>query len=86
MGLSDPKIVECTVRLKPTKRLLRMATAIHGPKFTADINARIFDAKIVNAVAQCIERSLAAGLKKDGTVDMREAAIFMIAEMRRNQL
>lgn len=86
MGMSDPKIVHVTGVARPSRRMRRMATAMHGKGFAMSIDSSIYDAKIVNAVAGALERALIAGTNTDGKLDMREAAIHLIQEMRRNQL
>ncbi len=64
----------------------RMAHAIHGTQMLTSINAMIEDAKAVAGVAALLERSLEAGMSADGRVDMKEAAIYFIRQMRGNQL
>lgn len=84
--MADTKVVHITGVARPSRRMRRMAEALHGKNFAMSIDSAIYDAKIVNAVAGAIERALVAGTNKDGNVDMREAAVHMIKEMRRNQL
>lgn len=85
MGMSDPKVVHRIVTLKPSKRLRRMAEAIHGKNFAMSIDSAIYDAKVVNAVAASLERAFEAGLTKDNRIDFKTAAVHMIKEMRENQ-
>jgi hypothetical protein len=86
MGMSDPKVVPIRAHLQPSRKMRRMAQAVHGASFASSMNSMLNDAAIVNAVAGAMERALQAGTNKDGKVDMREAAMHLIAEMRRNQL
>lgn len=69
----------------PTPLMRRMAIARHGPQGVATIDSMIEDAVAVNAMADLMGRALDATANKDGKADLKEAAMFVIKEMRRNQ-
>ena len=87
MGMSDPKVVPIrAATLKPSRRLRRMALALHGPGFLGSIADMTRDAVAVEALAAALDRALNAALSKDGRLDLRVAAEHLLGEMKRNQL
>jgi hypothetical protein len=83
--MADTKVVNISGVARPSRRMLNMALALHGPKFAQSIDAMVDDAKTVDALAGALDRALLAGTSKDGRVDMREAALALIKELRRHQ-
>jgi hypothetical protein len=83
--MADTKIAPISGVAKPSKRMLRIATALHGDKFCRSIGAMLNDAKAVDILAGVLDRALMAGLKSDGRIDLREAALHVIQELRRHQ-
>ncbi len=62
-----------------------MATALHGPGFAKSIDSMLEDAVAVNALAGMLDRAFEAGLSKDGRIDLKEAAMSLIKQMREVQ-
>ncbi len=83
--MADTKVVSIAGVARPTVRLRQMAAALHGNRMAEAIDSMVEDSKVVDALAGSIDRALIAGQTKDGRIDLRVAALTMLAEMRRNQ-
>ncbi len=62
-----------------------LANTLHGPGFIGSIDSMLEDAVAVNALADAIDRALIVGTSRDGRIDLKETAMALIKEMRRNQ-
>lgn len=82
MGKPFAKVVQIAGRCRPTPRLQRLATVLHGPQFATSINLMVEDSIAVNALAELLDRAMTACTTKDGRLDLREMAMFVIKEMR----
>ena len=83
--MADTKIVNISGVAKPSRKMRRIATALHGANFAASIDTMLEDAKAVKILAGCIDRALVAAVTKDGRIDLDIAALTLIQELRRNQ-
>lgn len=85
MGMSDTKTVQISGRGRPSRLMRRIAEARHGKEFSLSIDSMVEDAKAVDGLAQLLDRAFNHALSPTGSLDLKEAAIFMIREMRRSQ-
>ena len=83
--MSATKIAPISGVARPTPRMKHLATTLHGPGFASSIDSMLEDATAVNALAGALDRALVAGTAKDGRLDLQEAAMHLIKELRRNQ-
>jgi hypothetical protein len=83
--MADTKIVNISGVARPSRKLRRMAAALHGNRMADAIDSMVEDAKVVDALAGAIDRALLHATSKDGRIDLKEAALHMLGEMRRNQ-
>ena len=72
-------------RAKLTPKFRHQAEVLHGKGFALSIDAMVEDAVAVDALASLLDRAFSAALSKDGRLDLREAAMFVIREMRASQ-
>lgn len=85
MGMSDTRTVNVRGHGRPSRLMIRMALARHGKKFAHSVDSMLEDAVAVRAMAGLLDRAFNHALKGDGRLDLNDAAIYMIREMRRHQ-
>ena len=68
-----------------TPKFRHMAETLHGRGFARTIFEMAEDAVAVDALAGALDRAFNAGLSADGRLDLREAAMHLIREMKANQ-
>lgn len=85
--MADTKLAPISGVCRPSRRMMNIATVMHGSSFALRVDTMLEDATVVEKMAAMLDRAFDAGLAKDGTgrLDLRESAIFLIREMRRNQ-
>jgi hypothetical protein len=83
--MADTKTVQIAGHGRPSLLMRRIAHARHGKNFALSIDSMIEDATAVNALAALLDRAFNHALSPTGSLDLKEAAIFMIREMRRSQ-
>lgn len=68
-----------------TPKFRHMAETLHGPGFVRDVFEMAEDAVAVDALAQALDRAFTHALSADGRLDLREAAMHLIKEMKASQ-
>lgn len=69
-----------------TPKYRHMAETLHGAGFKRTVEQMANDAVLVDGMARLLDRAFEHAHAADGRIDLREAAMFMIKEMRENQL
>jgi len=82
---AESRIGQLSGVARPTPMMRHLALTLHGPKMAESIDSMLEDAVAVNALATAMDRAMVAGTNASGNVDMREAAMHLIKEMRRSQ-
>lgn len=70
---------------KPSESLLRRMRQLYGEGSTLSIEAVLDDVTAVEALAQLIEQGFETCVTKDGRLDTKDLAAFLLREIRRNQ-
>ena len=83
--MSDTKIVNISGVARPSRKLRRMAEVLHGRRMADAIDSMVEDTTAINAMAGLLDRAMTEHTTKDGRLDLREVAMYVIREMRRNQ-
>jgi hypothetical protein len=84
--MSEPKLALISGVAHLTPKYRHMAETLHGPGFQRTVEQMCNDAVFVDGLARLLDRAFEHAHAADGRIDLREAAMFMIKEMRENQL
>lgn len=71
--------------LYPTRRLRALAFAKHGPGMAANIHTMVQDAEAVAGLAKILDMAMTDCVTKDGRLDLKDVAAYVIKHMRENQ-
>lgn len=82
----DTRVAHISGVARPSPRLRRMAAVLHGSRMANAIESMVEDTKAVDALAALLDRAMTTHVTKDGRLDLREVALFVIREMRSHQL
>lgn len=69
---------------QPTDKVRRAAEILHGPRVAARMDQVMDDEIAVRALAGILTRAMETQQSKDGRIDMRDVAAYVLAEMRRH--
>jgi hypothetical protein len=69
----------------PTPALLRKLGRMYGPAPVPDLPRVLDDLVAVDALAGLLDRAMAAHTTKDGRLDLRDVAAFVLKEIKENQ-
>lgn len=83
--MADTKVVHVSGVARPTKRMRRLASMMHGDRFATSLDSMMVDAIAIDALAGMLDRAFEAGLTKDGRIDLKVAAATLLGEIKANQ-
>ena len=85
MGMSDTKTVQIAGHGRASRKLISMATAVHGDRFATRVDAMLADAIVVKGLSRLLSQAYELAVGPDGRIDFDKAAMHMFTEMRRHQ-
>jgi len=69
---------------RPTRKLQHQLEIIHGRGFVSRMDRVVEDVGAIDALSRLLTLAIEKNTTKDGRVDMKDVAAFVLAEMKRN--
>lgn len=69
---------------RPTKKLRARLEILHGKGFVERMDRIVEDTTAIDALARLLTEAVEKNTTKDGRVDMKDVAAFVLAEMKRH--
>ena len=91
--LKDPRVITGNIAgvARPTEDMRRRLRFLHGNKFVdqvdkaLDLERAFDDVQAIDGLAKLIERGFEKCVAKDGNLDTKDLAAFILGEMRKHQ-
>lgn len=70
---------------RPTRRLKAQLEVLHGKHFVERMDRVVEDVITIDALAKVLDQAMEKSVTKDGRMDLRDVAAYVLAEMKRMQ-